>query len=165
MVRSLRDKFNNLSIGGRSQSEPLTFHQTLACLVGLGDPQSPSSFVSHEVSPSLLWCQFPPFVFSGSSEFTSCRHQRKHQKTHSHPLLVSRDANPSMVLLFLFVLLLIIVVVLFCLEGVSVSPGWPLTGFSWLYLSASEHCHYSWLSCGFFWGTESYKNSMIGLKG
>ena len=101
MVRSLRDKFNNLSIGGRSQSEPLTFHQTLACLVGLGDPQSPSSFVSHEVSPSILCCLFPPFVFSGSSELTSCHHQRKQQKTHTHPLLVSRDANPSMVFCFL----------------------------------------------------------------
>lgn len=59
VVRSLPDKWNNLSVGGRSQSEVLTFHPTLACLVGLGDPRSPSSFVSQEVSPSLLCLRFP----------------------------------------------------------------------------------------------------------
>lgn len=67
MVRSLPDKFNNLSVGGRSQSEVLTLlnayalgvYPTLACLVGLGDPRDLSSFVSHEVSPSLLGRRYP----------------------------------------------------------------------------------------------------------
>lgn len=110
-VRSLPDKFNNLSIGGRSQSEVLAFLNayslgvplTLACHVGLGGPRSLGSFVSHEVSAPLLCCRYPHlFSLDLLNLPRAILRENSKKPTHLTPGYVSRNANPSGVLLFPF---------------------------------------------------------------